>query len=325
MAFSDQTVLVTGATGFLGGALALRLARDGMRVRALARSPQKAAFLREANIEIVEGDILDAEAMQHAAQSCQIVFHVAAGFGSDYEKQHQVNVGGTRNVLQAAADAGTDRFVHVSSISIYGYNYSGDVTEEMQPAPGADPYGITKAEGESVVRAGSIPYTIIRPGMIYGPRSVNWTGMLFKVARISPTPFVGRGLGSAFPIHVDDVVDLMVVAANHPAAANQIFNCAPDPAPTWREFLGRYAELSGHDRWLPLPPALVASLAWAVMLVSPTYSMGRDLPDQVRFIQREITYKMDKARDLLGWSPRIDLDEGIASCVPWLRDQGLLP
>ncbi len=325
MAFSEQTVLVTGATGFLGGVLALRLAHDGARVRALARSPQKAAFLREANIEIVEGDILDAEAMQRAAQGCQIVFHVAAALGSDYETQRKVNVGGTRNVLQAAANVGAERFVHVSSISIYGYNYTGDVTEEMPAAPGADPYGITKVEGETVVRAGSIPYTIIRPGMIYGPRSVNWTGLLFKVARIRPTPFVGRGLGSTFPIHVDDVVDLMVIAAQHPAAVNQIFNCAPDPAPTWREFLGRYSELSGHDRWLPIPPALVTALAWMVMLVSPAYSKGRDMPDQVRFLQREVTYKMDKARDLLGWTPRIDLDTGIASCVPWLRDQGLLP
>ncbi|MEO8393261.1 MAG: SDR family NAD(P)-dependent oxidoreductase [Chloroflexota bacterium] len=321
---TDQQVLVTGATGFLGGALTLRLAADGVRVRALARSPHKAQFLRERGIEVFEGDVTDHAAMRQAVQGCRVVFHVAAALGSSYAQSHAVNVEGTRNVVQAAALANVERFVHISSISVYGYNYRGDVTEEMTPAPGADPYAITKNNAERVVREGDMIYTMIRPGMIYGPGAVNWIGNLFKVARLNPTPFVGKGLGSAFAIHVDDVVDLLVTAATHPAAVGQVFNCAPDPSPTWREYLGRLSLLAGHDNWLAIPPALIYPIAGIVMLVSPPYTMGRDLPDQVGFLTREITYKMAKARDLLGWTPKIDLDTGIASCVPWLREQGLL-
>ncbi len=226
--------------------------------------------------------------------------------------------------MQAATEAGAERFVHVSTVSVYGYNYAGSVTEEMTPAPGADPYCLTKLQSEQVVRAGSIPYTIIRPGMIYGAGAVNWTRGLFQIARINPTPFVGSGHGSASPIYVDDVVDLMIVASTHPAAARQIFHCAPDPAPAWREFLGRYSLLAGHDNWLAIPPSLVYAAAWAVMLVAPRISMARDMPDQVHFLQRQVTYSMAKARDLLGWSPKVDLDTGIARCAPWLREQGLL-
>ena len=98
----------------------------------------------------------------------------------------------------------------------------------------------------------------------------------------------------------------------------------PIRLPTWREFLGRYAQLAGHERWLPIPPQLLYPFGWLALLIAPRYSMLGDALDQLSFLQREVTYKMDKARDLLGWQPQIDLDEGIARCVPWLREQGLL-
>lgn len=317
-------ILITGATGFLGGALARRLAADGAHVRALARSSEKAAPLQALGIETITGDVTDADAMRRAAAGCGIVFHAAAALAGDYAKQHAVNVGGTANILNAATAAGVERLVYVSSIAVYGYMCAGNVTEASIPAPGADPYGQTKLESERLVQSSGIDYTIIRPGMIYGAGAVNWTGKAFRLARLKPTPFVGDGRGAAFPIYVDDVVDLLVTAATHPAAARQIFHCAPDPAPTWREFLGSYSRLAGHDRWLAIPPLPFRILAKVVSSVAPRRSMLRDLPDQVNFIQRRVTYKMDKARDLLGWEARISLDEGIARCAGWLRDEGLL-
>ncbi|MCC6803601.1 MAG: NAD(P)-dependent oxidoreductase, partial [Anaerolineae bacterium] len=152
--------------------------------------------------------------------------------------------------------------------------------------------------------------------------SVNWTGQLFRLARRNPTPFVGDGHGSVFPIHVDDVVDMTVTAAGHPAAANQIFNCTPDPSPTWREFLGAYSRLAGHDGWLAIRPSVLTPFAALVRLVSPRVSRARDLPDLLRFTQRDITFKMTKARDLLGWQPQVDLETGVAGCAEWLREQG---
>jgi nucleoside-diphosphate-sugar epimerase len=323
-AHSGQQVLVTGATGFLGGALARRLAADGARVRVLVRSPQKAASLRQQGIEIVQGDLNSPDALRRACADCAVVFHVAAALSGSYAAQYAANVEGTRMLLAAATNAGVQRFVHVSSISVYGYRVKGEITEATTPAPGADPYPQTKTEAEAVVRDGSLPFTIIRPAMIYGAAAVNWTGNLFRLAKLKPTPFVGSGQGSSFPIHVDDVVDLMVTAAEHPAAIGETFNCAPDPAPTWRKFLGHYARLAGHDRWLALPPVAFAALARGISIISPSNSRLRDLPDQVGFLQRSTTYKMTKAHDLLGWSPRVPLDDGIAGCADWLREQGWL-
>lgn len=328
MTLADQRVLITGATGFLGGALALRLLADGAHVRALARSPDKADTLRESGVEVVQGDVTDPESLRRAADGCGVVFHAAASFARSYERQQAVNVVGTHNVAQAAADAGVRRLVHVSSISVYGFNHPGDVTEESALAPGADPYANTKKDGELALRrtaeARGLSFAICRPGMIYGPRSPNWTGNMFRLAKRNPTRWVGDGSGSTHPIYVDDVVDLLVTLAVHPSAEGQAFNCTPDPAPTWREFLGAYSRLAGHDNWQPIPPPLMAAFAGVVMLVSPRNSAGRDLPDITQFSQRRTCFRMDKARTLLNWSARVDLATGIAKCAPWLREQGLL-
>jgi nucleoside-diphosphate-sugar epimerase len=329
VSLAGRQVLVTGATGFLGGALAVRLSQDGVNVKALARNPQKAGYIKDKpNITIVEGDITDAERMKQVMQGCSIVFHVAAALGGNLQKQHHINIDGTRNVMLAAAEAKVERVMVVSSIAVYGYHYSGDITEDFEQRPGRVPYNLTKSQAETVVREISaqhnVPYSIIRPGMIYGPRSNGWTATMFKLGKRNPTPFLGDGHGKAHPIYVDDVVDLMVVLATHPAAVGQAFNCSSDPAPTWRDFLGGYSRLAGHNRWLGIPPVVMRPIAPIIELFLTLQGEPQELPTLVDFLQATKTYKMTKARDLLGWQPKTDLQTGIDQCVPWLREQGLL-
>ncbi len=326
---AGKRVLVTGATGFLGEALTRRLAAEEAHVRALARNAEKAARLRDVDgVEIVMGNIGNAHQMRDAAQGCEVAFHVAASTDGPIEKQRNNNVEGTRHVAEAAAQAAVKRLVHVSTIAVYGYRAHGDVTEEMPMNPGEDPYNITKAEAEIVAReigvAHGLAYSIIRPGMIYGPRSNTWTGSLFRLARLRPTLFIGRGSGSAFPIYIDDVADMMLVLATHPAAAGKAFNCAPDPSPTWRELVGAYSRLAGHQRWLAIPPVLFRVFAQIVATFAKPKTQAKALPDMVSSVQQETTFKMTKARDLLGWQAKIDLQTGIERCAPWLREEGLL-
>ena len=329
MSLAGRHVLVTGATGFLGGALALKLAQDGVLVHALARRPQKAGFInQQPNITIVEGDVTDAERMRQVTKGCSIVFHVAAALGGNIATQRPVNVDGTRNVMMAAADASVERVVHVSSIAVYGYTYNGDITEDFEQKPGHVPYNLTKSQGEAVVRQVgtqySVPFSIIRPGMIYGPRSNGWTSTMFKLGKRKPTPFLGDGHGKTHTIYVDDVVDLMILLATHPAAVGQAFNCSSDPAPTWRDFLGGYSRLAGHNRWLGIPPVIMRPLAPLIELFLTLWGEPQELPILVDFLQASKTYKMTKARDLLGWQPKTDLQTGIDNCVPWLHEVGLL-
>ena len=333
MMLDGQTVLITGASGFLGGTLALRLAAEGVRVRALVRSPEKAAFLRDAAegaIEIVQGDMLDPVSLAAAANGCTVVFHCAAATRGGIAEQRRVNVEGVRNLMAAAADAGVRRVVHVSTLSVYGLLYDGNITEDTAHAPGSDAYGLTKAEGEAAIRAvgaeRGLEYTIIRPGMIFGARSRTWTGIVFRLARLKPTPWFGNGTGFVPCIYVDDVIDMMRVLAEHPRALGEAFNCTYDPAVTWRAFLGEYTRLARgvNDDYLELPPWLLYALAGVGMMFSPPYSPGKMLPDYARFTQKRAQFSMAKARDLLGWEPQVSLEEGVGRCADWLRTQGLL-
>jgi nucleoside-diphosphate-sugar epimerase len=329
MSLTGQTVLITGATGFLGGEIARRLSADGALVRALVRRPEKSEFLKASgNIEIVKGDITDAGRMYEVCKGCDYVIHAAAALGGSLDRQRPINVDGTRRVMLAAAAAGVKRVVHISTIAVYGYTTMGDVTEDTPQKPGRVPYNVTKAEAEMVVRevsaAHGVPFSIIRPGMIYGPRSNGWTARMFQLGKRRPTIFLGDGSGCAHPIYVDDVVDLAILLATHRAAEGEAFNCSADPAPTWRDFLGGYSRLAGHNQWRAIP-------VWPVKLIAPLaewYLAARgepqDIPILIPFMLSQKTYKMDKARKMLGWQPKVMLDEGIDRCAPWLREQGLL-
>jgi nucleoside-diphosphate-sugar epimerase len=230
--------------------------------------------------------------------------------------------------MRAAAQAGVELVVHVSSAGAYGFGRKGDICEDMPLEPGHAAYGISKAEAEDVVRKVAqeqeLDYSIIRPGMIYGPGSRVWTEAMFRIARRKPTVFVGDGSGSIPAIHIEDVVDLMTVLAVHPAATGETFNCSPDPSPTWREFLGAYAALAGHDRWFGIPITLLRIVARLVAAFAPSDTRFKDLPLLIEFVTSYRRFRMDKARELLGWQPQIGLSEGIESCVPYLREKGLL-
>jgi nucleoside-diphosphate-sugar epimerase len=329
MTLAGQTVLVTGATGFLGGALARRLASDGASVRALVRSPEKAASLRAVGIESVQGDlsIADRMSLRHAVDGCAYVFHAAASFG-DLAAQKAVNVEGSHALASASAAAGVKRFIFVSTTLVYGYPAGGVIHEDSPRSRHHNPYIQTKQGAELVVRAISaatgLSIAISRPGMIYGAGSAHWTRTLFRIARLRPTPFVGDGRGSAFPIHIDDVVDHLIALALHPAAEGEAFNCAPDPSPTWREFMRLYMRLAGHDRWLALPYPLFRAGAAVIAPFAPANTLLRDLRAIVPIFRVQTTYSMEKSRRVLGWEPRVSLEEGVAGCAAWLREIGLL-
>jgi nucleoside-diphosphate-sugar epimerase len=326
---SGSTALVTGATGSLGGALALTLADRGVSVRALTRSAGRGRFLRQrGDVDVVEGDVTDAARMREVSQGCDYVFHAAVVQGTDLGELRRVIREGTRNLVEAAAMAGTHRFVHISTVLVYGYRQTADVSENTPLTPGRDAYSIAKAEAEEVVRsmgdAEGLSWTILRPGGIYGPRSRAWTARMFRRARRRPVVMPGTGRGSFPGIYVDDLIDQCMVAAVHPSADREAFNSVMDPAPTVREYMGALSSLAGHRSWLGIPIPLMLAVLYPISLVASRNSRWKDGPDIVRFLDRYHNYSMAKSRDLLGWQPRIGLEEGIRRCVPWLREKGLL-
>jgi nucleoside-diphosphate-sugar epimerase len=320
----DKRVLVTGATGFVGGALARRLLASGAQVRMLARSARKAAPLAALGAQVFEGDICDPAAVLAAAEGAQIVFHVAALMGGPLEQQRAVNVDGTRHVMQAAALVGARRVVHVSTIAVYGNLLPLRVAEDAPLGFGASPYAITKAAAEVMVRHAGVPYSIARPAMIFGPGSHMWTANAFRLAKLRPTPFLGEGEQPAPAVYIDDLIDLLLLMAEHPAAENETFNAILDPAPTWREFIGAYSRLAGHDDWLALPPVLGRIMAGLTLLAAPRYSTARDFPDMIELVLGPSSFDAGKARRLLGWEATTTPAQGAQKSATWLREIALL-
>lgn len=326
---TTQPIFVTGGTGFLGGALVKRLSDDGHRVRVLARDPARAGYIRDLpGVELIPGEMTEPHSVTNALSGCDLVFHVAAATNGSQALQRHTNVEGTRCVVKAAAATGVARFVHVSTVAVYGYARAGIIRESDPMTPGNEPYSTTKAEAERVVQeiavAHGMPYSIIRPAMIYGPRSGMWTEKVFRLAALRPTPFIGDGSGSAYPIYVDDVVDLMCVLGTHPAAVGEAFNCAPDPSPTWHDFLGGYAKLAGHQSWFHILFWLVYPVARLISALAPSQTELKEAAHVIKMLQQQKTYSMAKARDRLGWSPQVALDDGITQSAAWLYEIGRL-
>jgi nucleoside-diphosphate-sugar epimerase len=325
---NGQTVFLTGATGFVGGALAHALARQGAVIRALARDRARAGYIADLpNLTLIDGHLSDNEALRLGCQGASIVIHVAAATSGALAPMREANVEGTRRMAEAAAAAGVSRFVHISSLAIYGFEGLPDrVSEDFPPAPSRYAYTLTKREAETVLRetadAAGMAYSLIRPGMIYGPRSGLWTRDLYKLARLPMVPFLGNGSGNALPIHVDDVVALTLLCAVHQGAVGEAFNCAPDPGISWRAFLGGYAKLAGGRPWLPFPVWLVKAFAPLIARLSSDGSLGKDFPAVLAGNTRAISFSMEKAARLLDFRPAMTLEQGMASCVAYLRAEG---
>lgn len=322
-------VLVTGA-GLVGTRLikALVAARAG-KIRVLDASADRLAALGD-GVEAITGDITDPALAARAVDGIDYVFHTAAILeGNDVAAYHRVNHTGTEVMARAAANAGgVRRFVHLSSVAVYGYAH-GDIDETSPVHPKPEAYSASKAAGEAAAfrigKESGMPVTAIRPAGVFGPGSRYFSGTFMKRAMKRPIKMVGNGKGSQPVIFVDDLVDMMLTVATHPAAPGEVFNCAIDPSPTVKQYLHAYGRLVGNESWFGIPTGLIATVGAIIVPFQKKETYGRHLPRNMRMIDRTINYKMDKARRVLGWKPEHDVAAGVAATVPWLREQGILP
>ena len=281
---------------------------------------------------VVAGDISVPGDWQAAAAGCDIVIHTAAlvGMPSDESSFWAVNVRGTRLALEAARDAGARRFVQLSSVVTFGLDFPDDVDERWPVRPTGVAYVDTKIAAEQVVlqahAAGEIDVTVIRPGDVYGPGSRPWTILPLELLRTRrfALPEGGRGIHS--PIYVDDLVTGIISAAESEAAAGRVITLSGGVGVATSEFFDHYARMLGQRR-VPTVPTPVALGAAEVQsrIARARGAVSEVTPNGVRYLaQRRGTYGIATARELLGWEPRVSLNEGMSTTGTWAREQGLL-
>ncbi len=325
----STTVAITGAGGSLGKALAKRLLESGHRVKALVRKDSDAEQLRELGAEPISGDVREVTALEALTRDCSNVFHLAAWMGSPFEEDlaYAVNVGGTENMVRAAAKSGADRVLLASSIAVYGPVQEGVVTEESPVRSVGDLYGDTKIEGERAAqreakRAG-VGLTILRPTMIYGPESPSWTEIPFDSISKGLPIVVGDGEDLVDPVYVEDVARAFELAAFNQEAAGEIFNVGDEPE-TWNEFLGFYAKMAGKSL-RRIPASLAHGGARAAERAER--ALGRRpkvVSEMVGVMTSRAVFSGEKARRILGFEPDFDLETGMRETEAWLRRSGRL-
>lgn len=323
--------LVTGAGGFVGRRMVHRLLALDVTVRPLLRRGLLAPRTTRdrQRLEPMRGDVTDAAALRQAANGCELIFHCAWG-GASMAEARQINVEGTRAVLETAAAAGVRRVVHVSTMAVHGRALPAVLTEETPLCFSGDAYGVSKAEGEQVAfargRELGVEVSALRPTLVYGPRAPLWVLSYFERVKNEQVALIDGGEGLANLVYVDDLVDAMWLAATMPAAAGEAFlisGAAPVP---WHEYLGHFAAMCGK----PLPPSLPRWQAQIEMQWLRVYGTLAQRPRRLQGMDLDLmtqrtAVSIDKARRVLGFAPQTSLDEGMRRCAEWLRGEGYLP
>lgn len=326
----DGLALVTGATGLLGSHIAEQLRRRGAAVRALCRSGADTRFLREIDVEVLTGDLTQPDALRRACAGAAAVYHAAARVGDwgPWEDFVQVTVEGTRRLLDASCAAGVRRFLHISSISVYGHvNEPGRVLDESAPL-GVNLhkwsyYTRAKVAAEELVwdahRHGRIEVTVIRPSWLYGPRDRATVGRLIESIRRGKLKIIGDGNNRLNVVHAGNVAEGALLAASSPRAVGEAYNCSHDGVLTQREYFNLVARTLGEPEVTArVPYALAYNAAFCMECFGHLFRTQRP-PLVTRYavwlMGRRCFFECTKIKEQLGWSPTVGYVEGIPAAV----------
>jgi nucleoside-diphosphate-sugar epimerase len=248
---SRKRILVTGATGFIGGRVVEKLILEyHASVRVLVRNYVRALRVARYPVEMVGGDVTDADDVERAAKGCDHVIHCAYGSSGTPEAQRAVNVQGTRNILEVVSRSGA-RLIHLSTVQVYGPLQDGDLDETTPRRYFGDSYSNSKLDAENLVldyvSHRRLPAIILQPTVVYGPYAPTWTESVLKRLKRGRQILVNGGDGLCNAVYIDDVADAILLALVHDTAVGESFLISGDRPVTWREFYGSYERMLGES------------------------------------------------------------------------------
>ena len=326
-------VLVTGASGYTGTVLVKKLVEQGVKVRAIARKTSNLEAFMGLDIEWVRGDVFDPAIVEFAARNVEYVIHVAAAYReakiSD-ETYHKVHIESTKLLAEALLNKPDfKRFVHVSTVGVHGHIDNPPADENYRFSPG-DVYQRTKAEAELWIREfaakNKFPIAVVRPAAIYGPADKRLL-KVFKMASKPVFPLFGRGEGLYHLIHVDDLTDIFILAAVHPAAEGEVFIAGNQTPSRLQDIAQTIADEIGNSRM-----KFIRFPAWPLFLAADMCEaickpLGVEPPlyrRRVAFFTKDRAFSTEKLKRLLGYTNRVEVSQGLRSTARWYRDAGWL-
>lgn len=327
----SSPILITGASGFLGGHLTRTLVSHGLSPRVLVRSPNQGEELLGSQVEICRGDLRDAEAVRRAVAGVEVIYHCAAMVKSSGSRADffDCNVGGTERLLTAALAAGVRKVVHVSSVAVYGPSKKTIVREDDEYDPFPQQRGFytwSKIEADRLAvqfsKERDLSVAVVRPGIIYGPGAKPFFARLHLSLKDQVHFIIGSPHALLPLVFVDSVVEALLRAGQLLNGRTQVYNIV-DGAIIQRDYLQRQAEVMGtRPRVVYLPPAWVRQGALLLEMLYTLLRKGTPALSRYRILRacQSLAYDTTKARKELGWRPPVSLPEGLERTWQWWRD-----
>lgn len=325
-------VLITGATGLLGGHLIKELQQRGEDIRALVLPVENADTLKAQGVEVTRGDITDASTLGAAVKDVELVFHLAAMMGvwrplADYRL---VNVIGSENLYRAAQKADVRRYVHTSSHCVYGLGLGQFLTERDALRPDTHPYSVTKAEGDRLIRrlmlGSDMETVILRPGSFFGPGDKLNFGRMAQRMKDGKGVIIGRGDNSLPFCYITDVVQGFMLAAYHDKAPGNVYNITNDRPLTQQEMFNAIADDVGGTRptrHLPYAPIYYGSIVAEKVIAPLTHREPFVTTHGALMFGSDNKHSVEKARRELGFEPKVDVRTGIRLASAWFNAGGM--
>ncbi len=322
--------LVTGGQGFIGSHLCERLLRKGHRVRVLARPRSDLIYLKGLQVEVVFGDLTGDGDLNQAVAEVDWAFHLAGALKGFHEADlMRVNREGTRRLTDACSTHAPNlsRFLLVSSLAAVGPSPGGRLatSEDVSPAP-LTWYGKSKHEAEGVVQQSGLPFTILRPPIVFGPRDRDVYGY-FKLAKAGVLPVPGRKDRSYSLVYAPDLAEGILQAAECPEAVSGIFNLTGPEVLTWSELGQKISTALGvRGHVLNLPEFVIRASGKFADLAAQLRGTPQIFSSQkvIEMLAPAWVASPEKARRTLGWSAKTPLDEALSLTAQWYRDHGWL-
>lgn len=326
----NKTAVVTGANGFIGSSLTRCLVERGYRVRAMVLKGTPEDFLRGVDAEIVYADITDPATLGPAMRGADTVFHLAARASDwgEWRLFRLLNFEGVLNVLDAALRAGAGRVLHVSSLGVHTYRptFGADETAPLDSKLNA--YCITKRMGEHAARQFGLEHdidvTVVRPGLMpFGPRDTTSFAQLAPALEKGIYQFINGGRARICTAYVENLAEGMAMASEKPEGAGETFIITDDEPHSWQEIMYAFCDALHVKRprfsipaWALYPAAAAIMGLWTAF---PLPGMPPLTFYRIRVSSQDLYFSNRKAKEVLGWRPKVGFLEGVRRTVEWYR------
>jgi nucleoside-diphosphate-sugar epimerase len=326
-------ILVTGGTGFVGAHLVRRLLSHGHRVRSLDKN--RGLFddeLSASGATLLSGSVTDSALVERAVTGCDMVYHLASPFGDILQPDRvywDIEVNGTRNVLEAAQRHGVTRVVHCSTQGVHGIITDPPGDEESPMAP-RDYYCYSKVKGEEVCRefmATGMDVVVIRPTSVYGPGDIRGWLKLYQMVSKGWFLMIGNGATLNHPVYVENLVDLFELAGAAPVAKGRVYLAGDEEPVTLTGLVREVGAAVGSEVRIVRFPWYSAALAGATAIEVVSKTFGVKPPvfrRRLSWFKTNRAFRIDRAKRELGYQPQVCLKEGLARTAQWYRKAGYL-